>query len=45
MFLSAIQGHNLIDYKTEKFSLFMIININIASNYQMIQNYTCCVSS
>ena len=45
MFFSVIQGHNLIDYTSEKFSSFKIININIANNYQMIQNYTCCVSS
>ena len=38
VFFCVILGHNLIDYKSEKFSFFMIINIIIASNYQMCVN-------
>ena len=28
-FFSVIKGHHLIDYKSEKFSFVMIININM----------------
>ena len=38
MFFSVILGRNLIDYKSKKFSFYMIININITSNYQMCVN-------